>query len=336
MDLSSLEGFGGVIEGIRPLIEFISNNPWIFDVLLLVFLLLACLAGFIRGLRRSLFHLVFVATGLILSYFIFIPMLSNWMLDDFFTVIQKGFPDFSPTIPGPEGLSITFDSLRDVFIKLGTLPTLVNPLPVEFCSDLAFVFMNASLMIVVTVILYILGWALSSLLYLFVLPFEFVAKRKAKKNGKKFKKYRLFGMIPSAIACILLYFFSLNASNAISSVFGAFVSNGGVSAILPSDAVPGLELIDQLLGALDLVRSAGQGGMIASFFSFDGFMYQLSYSWEFDSTTGEAIKSPVSFGEAINEYMARIITMLSDFLNSPSSEQPIPLEPEPVARFLSI
>lgn len=248
-------------------LNFFVTSPWIFDIVFLVLFLLAMAAGLMRGLWRSLWHTGIVAVLLVLSYLFFAPMLANWLCDDVLNVANA-------TIKIPLGdMEITVSSLREFFIKAGTNPMATNPLTVEFASNLAYNVMFAAANLVLTIVIYLLGWAISLILFIPFMPLISKKKKKARAEGTKYKKRPLLGALVSVVPVALVLMLMLNSGFAVNS---ALRSVGGVLGSLGGIGEDGGEMFAMIQDVINALTPIREGGMFLTPLAMNGNLFNFA------------------------------------------------------------
>lgn len=242
-------------------VNFMVQNPWLLDIFYLLFVVGAAIVGLIRGFWRSLWNLAIVAGMLLLSYFVITPYLANWICDDLFT--QFGIHQTAYY----GGMEVHITSFRDIFTKFGTIPTLANPYSFAYASELAYTAARGAGMFACTIITYLTGWLLSTLLYFPWLP----AQHRIRFVNQH--KLRPLGMLFSAVVTFLSLFILLNSLDAFAYPLSSIYVNGSDELI---EAI-GREVVT-ILHAISPTRS-GIAEAPRSFLSFmvmEGSMFTFT------------------------------------------------------------
>ena len=278
------------------------SNTWLFDVLIGLMFLVSFGIGVLRGLWKSVFHVGITAILLLLCYFIFAPMLANWLCDSMMSSLSM--PD-SVTI---DGVLLSFGSLRELIYKLGSLPTGPDTFSYVSSSNFIFTLCNAFSMMILSIVVFFLSSAISGILFLPILPLLSRAKKKKIAAGKKYKKHRLLGGAVSLVATLLVLMFMLNASFNVSTIMhdvvGLAESTGALQELLNSGAMT-QDVWDTVVSVVNFIFVVRDGGIFFSWLGFDGSFYSFTM-------VQDGVETSVSLIDGGKLYFKTVLDALSN------------------------
>ena len=279
-----IDTFGGIL-------GWIATNQWLYDIILIIGLLGAFITGIMRGLVKTIVHVVFVGIAFTLSYFIFAPMIANFLLDDMFNLF--GYTSSFDL----NGVPTTISSLREMFVVMGTHASLSQPMTAEFSSAVATTLFTAISMLMLSAFIYFFGWIISFILYLPFMGITISGKKKARAAGKKYKKHRLLAGLVSLVGFFIMIFFALNAGFAVSAFLVPLANNVPfityLAGLIP---LPGGDVSAVIQGFILGLPRIGDGGMFASALAFNGAMYSVPVP----ATSGT---DPLTLTEAFEQFV---------------------------------
>lgn len=182
---------------IWSILNFILNLPYVFDILIVVFLIFSFTRGAIRGFWRSLWRFIFVVILLDLSYLTIITPFANFINYGFWTMTGL---TIDVTLGGTLYQLNSFDDFVRQLVNysslMGYVPFDSKLLDPVYVAAFGMALSKALGWAVIVVATHVLTWILSSLLYVF--PIRFLASPTAREH-----KYRPLGSLFGGLTGIL-------------------------------------------------------------------------------------------------------------------------------------
>src|SRR5574344_1934675 len=202
-------------QNIGKIIYQLLSFPFLLDALIIILLVISVVIGVKRGLFRSICRSIFVVGMLILSWFVFVPLLGNWINES----AMKAF-NITTTI-SYGSTTVTATSLKEIYQALADIansnPNIEFVYSTEWISGLSLGVAYAIAWLTILLILLFFSWIISCILWAF--PVRYIFPHRSKKKRKS--RINVIGGLLNIVSCFIIVMMMMSSSRALCPGFAS-------------------------------------------------------------------------------------------------------------------